>query len=262
MGKSLIYSFLGFLFALLLVLYPLYSHLAFLPTNMGLGFIGISLFVVLSELSGKIDRIGALTGGFIALYIFLGAGFPGLILLLLFFTLGSFASHWKRSEKAQIGLEQENKGKRTYTHALANGGVAAICGYLGWILPSQELLFQHMLAASFASAMADTLSSELGNIYGSRYWNILTWKPEEKGKDGVISWEGSLAGVAGSFVVAIVYALLTDWSLAILWIGIAGILGGIFDSVLGATVERKGYIGNGMVNFLNTAFAALLLLFL
>lgn len=261
MAKSLLYPFFGLLLALLLVLYPLLAHLAFLPPNMGLGFIGISLFVILAELSGKIDRLGAITGGFIALYIFLGAGFPGLILLLLFFALGSFASHWKRAEKALEGLEQENKGKRTYTNALANGGVAAICGYLGWLIPEQELLFQYMLAASFAAAMADTLSSELGNIYGSRYWNILTWKPEEKGKDGVISWEGSLAGVVGGFIVAIIFALLTDWSLAILWIGLAGILGGIFDSVLGATVERKGYIGNGMVNFLNTAFAALLLLF-
>jgi uncharacterized membrane protein len=38
---------------------------------------------------------------------------------------------------------------------------------------------------------------------------------------------------------------------------ISGTAGNLFDSVLGATLERKGYIKNNLVNFLNTVFAAL-----
>lgn len=235
---------------------PLLQHKAFLPTHMGWGMMGIVLFVVLSAASGKIDQIGAIHGGIIALAIFLGTGFTGLTLLLLFFAGGSFASHWKKAEKAKLGLEQENKGMRTYTHAWANGGVAAICGYLAWLLPEQQLLFQHALAASFAAAMADTLSSELGNVYGSKYWNILSWKPEPKGLDGVISWEGSLAGVVGSLVVAVFYCVISGNYNSIWIISLAGIFGGIFDSVLGATLQRKGYMSNGTVNFWNTAFGA------
>jgi uncharacterized membrane protein len=39
---------------------------------------------------------------------------------------------------------------------------------------------------------------------------------------------------------------------------IAGICGLFFDSLLGATVERRGWIGNDLVNFTSTAFAAAL----
>jgi uncharacterized membrane protein len=36
----------------------------------------------------------------------------------------------------------------------------------------------------------------------------------------------------------------------------AGVAGLFFDSLLGATVERKGWINNDLVNFCSTAFAA------
>jgi uncharacterized membrane protein len=36
----------------------------------------------------------------------------------------------------------------------------------------------------------------------------------------------------------------------------AGCAGLFFDSVLGATVERKGWLGNDLVNFSSTVFAA------
>jgi uncharacterized membrane protein len=37
----------------------------------------------------------------------------------------------------------------------------------------------------------------------------------------------------------------------------AGVMGNLADSVLGAALERRHYIGNDTVNFLNTLFAAL-----
>jgi uncharacterized membrane protein len=36
----------------------------------------------------------------------------------------------------------------------------------------------------------------------------------------------------------------------------AGIGGLVFDSWLGATVERRGWLGNDLVNFSSTVFAA------
>jgi uncharacterized membrane protein len=36
----------------------------------------------------------------------------------------------------------------------------------------------------------------------------------------------------------------------------AGICGLFFDSFLGATVERRGWLGNDLVNFTSTVFAA------
>jgi uncharacterized membrane protein len=39
--------------------------------------------------------------------------------------------------------------------------------------------------------------------------------------------------------------------------GVAGIFGNLCDSILGASLERKQFIGNNTVNFLNTLFAAI-----
>jgi uncharacterized membrane protein len=46
--------------------------------------------------------------------------------------------------------------------------------------------------------------------------------------------------------------------LAISWSG--GVFGLLFDSLLGATLERRGWINNDAVNFLSTASSAILAL--
>jgi uncharacterized protein (TIGR00297 family) len=110
--------------------------------------------------------------------------------------------------------------------------------------------------------MADTLSSELGTVYGKNFYNIITFKKDQKGLDGVVSLEGTLIGIAGSVVVAAIYCAGFGWTEHFIWIMLAGTTGNITDSVLGATLERKNLINNDVVNFLNTLVGAVVILLL
>ncbi|MEO3404799.1 DUF92 domain-containing protein [Mucilaginibacter sp. CAU 1740] len=214
--------------------------------------------VTYSIAARKLTVIAALTGAAVACAVFAGGGFTGLATMTVFFILGSAATSWQLKTKQIINAEE--KSSRTAGQVLANAGTAGICGVLVLLLPQHSVLFQLMMAASLASATADTLSSELGMVYGRRFFNIITFKADVKGLDGVVSIEGTLIGSAGAAVIALIYFIGHCWSVDLLWIVTAGTLGNIIDSVLGAVLERKGIIGNNMVNFLNTFAAALFML--
>lgn len=223
----------------------------FLPLNIGWGVFGIVAFSVLSTWTGKIDIPGATTGGIIALGLLLGGGFPALVLLFLFFVLGTLVSSWGKQRKQAMGLAQEAGGRRSVRHALANGGVAGLAGLLAWSLPGEETLWLTLLAGALASAVGDTFSSELGNLYGRRYLDLLSLRPGIRGQDGVISLEGTLLGVAGSLLMA----LTAWWGLdGVAWwpILVGGLAGNLTDSLLGATLQRRGLMTNDTVNFFCT----------
>jgi uncharacterized protein (TIGR00297 family) len=216
----------------------------------------------------KLTPAAAFTGAIIGGLVYKGTGFTGLSLLILFFILGTVATAWKKKEKLLLKGHAAYQSTRNTGQVLANGGMAAILGAGAALIPTHRELFGLLLAASLSSATGDTLSSELGMVYGRRHFNILTGKEDTRGLDGVISLEGLLLGLAGSAVIAISWSLLRTltgttgaenpdrWrpALAIL---LAGGIGNLADSLLGATLERRGALSNDAVNFLNTAIAAL-----
>ncbi|HZF65177.1 MAG TPA: DUF92 domain-containing protein [Chitinophagaceae bacterium] len=213
----------------------------------------IILMAYLAFRTAKLTRSGSIAGALLATVIFLGAGGIGLVLLGAFFVLGTCATAWKRSEKAL--LVQKSEGPRTAGQVAANGGMAAILGLLAFLIGVHAPVLLTMMAASLASATADTLSSELGILYGRRFYNILTLRKDRRGEDGVVSLEGTLIGVAGSMLIALLYSAYAG-SEEFLLIVAAGTVGNLADSILGAALERQKKLTNNAVNFLNTLIAA------
>jgi uncharacterized protein (TIGR00297 family) len=200
----------------------------------------------------KLTPLAGLTGLASAIMIFLGTGFTGLACMTVFFVCGVLATSLGLKEKAIKGIAEEGMGRRKSSQVLANSVMATLASLAAFARLVDPAMSSLLVAAAFSSATADTLSSELGNIYGKRYYNILSFKPDARGLDGVVSLEGTLAGMGGSLVIALISFAFNPTPSNILIIVVAGTAGNLADSVFGAAWERKGKIGNDAVNFLNT----------
>jgi len=207
--------------------------------------------------SKKVDVTGALSGGVIAALLYFLCGLVSITMFMAFFVLGSMASRWKWSYKVQYGLTQENEGIRTYVHAFSNTGAAVLFALLSWI-PSFGEIALIMVAGSFATATSDTMSSELGNVYGSKCYNILSLKLGQKGRDGMVSVEGTLFGVVGAAIIAGIFYFFQSNPVSFILITTGGIMGNLADSIMGATLQRHQRVDNHWVNFLATLFGGIM----
>lgn len=191
----------------------------------------------------------AVSGVAIAILLFSAFNFLGIVLMLAFFILGNAATLYRRSEKKG---RVRDEGPRKASQVFANAGIAAVIALYVLISKESSSIFKLMMAASFASATSDTLSSELGIVYGKNSFNILSFQKERAGLDGVVSLEGFAFGILGSAFIAVLFGFFEGWNVDVLVITAAGFAGNVADSLLGALFERKGKMNNDMVNFLNT----------
>ena len=192
------------------------------------------------------------------------SGLPSVVLL---FVLTHLATHYGRKQKLQIADTVEKNG-RNAAQVVANLGIAALSASVPfWIFragpgPQTTRAFFELevpMLAALAEATADTVSSEIGQALGGRPFLIPSFKRVPPGTDGAISTVGTLAGLASAAAIAGTGSATLELSgRAALVAWISGTAGLFFDSVLGATAERRGWIGNDVVNFASTAFAAAL----
>lgn len=221
-------------------------------------FTGIVLLLIAAfcVLKNKLTLIAAITGFLCGMLIFAGAGWPALLFLATFFLLGTWATSVGKAKKERLKLSATDDSRRTTFQVIANAGVATVLSIFMLLNDTYDHIVLLMIAASFASAAADTVSSELGNLFGTRYFNIITLRKDERGKDGVVSVEGTLLGIAGSAIIGLCYFMFISSLPEFLIIVIAGTIGNIVDSILGATAQRKQILTNNGVNFLNTLAGA------
>jgi len=237
----------------------------FFPAPIVQAFVIGSAFALLVWILRAATPAAALTGGLFTVSLYLWT--PGwqtiLWPLLALFLLTFAATRFGRRRKESLGVAEGKRG-RTASQVTANLGAAVVCGiplsahrvWLG-LYPGRVALIAAI--AALGEATADTLSSELGEVLGGEPYLVTTLRRVPAGTDGAVSLNGTLAGAAGAAVITVVAALLFRLTAAESAIAFAGAIFGLFiDSLIGATLERRGWLSNDAVNALSTLAAALL----
>jgi uncharacterized protein (TIGR00297 family) len=166
-------------------------------------------------------------------------GWQWAVILLAFFISSSLLTRLFGRQKFRLNEKFDKGGQRDAGQVLANGGIAALFAGLHFFFPTAVWPWM-AFSASLAAVNADTWATELGVLNPSPPRLISNGKQVEKGTSGGISWFGTLAALAGAGWVATWSQLVRPGSTIMLTffvITLAGLLGALFDSLLGATFQ-------------------------
>ncbi|MGA7081089.1 MAG: DUF92 domain-containing protein [Terriglobales bacterium] len=213
-------------------------------------------FALLARVLRGVNRSGALSGGLACFLLFAGAGPVAFATLAALFVMTWVSTRLGYRRKLALGVAERREG-RTAWQVLANLAVAALGSVVYGVTGNRVWLVAALTALT--EAATDTVASEIGQYSRADARMITTWQRIPAGTDGGMTIPGSIAGLAAGLVIAAVAALGGIIHPAQIWIPVAaGFAGMLIDSVLGATLQRRGWISNQAVNLFATLAAAAL----
>ncbi len=192
----------------------------------------------------SLNRSGAYAALVVGTVIFGLGGWRWAILLLTFFITSSGLSRAFKERKRAANEKYAKGGQRDAGQVFGNGGIATLFAALHYFFPEATWPWLGF-AASLAAVNADTWATELGVLNPTSPRLITNLRiAVEKGTSGGVSLVGTLASLAGAGIIGLLAALFSPkgitWSFFV-WVTLAGLLGALFNSLLGATVQAIYY---------------------
>jgi uncharacterized protein (TIGR00297 family) len=186
-------------------------------------------------------------------------GWQGYLIVAFYFLAGSAVTYIGITEKEAAGIAEKRSGARGPENVWGSALTAALCALATLYVPPHLRSLPILgYVASFSTKLSDTTASEVGKAYGSRTFLITTLQPVERGTEGAVSVEGTVAGAIASAAIA-----LLGWTIGlleppgVLWCILAAFIATNLESLIGATLQSKfDWLTNEVVNIFNTLMGA------
>ncbi|XP_071792179.1 transmembrane protein 19-like [Asterias amurensis] len=227
----------------------------------------LPLFLATNGLRKKSVTSGGAILGYIVGFIMLMASYSFFMALLAFYYTASKATTFKAEMKKKIETDYKEGGQRDWLQVVCNAGIPmslAIIYLIDSGFRDLPLDFSRRydttwtalaLMSSFACCCGDTWSSEIGSVMGSKTPRLITTLSKVPvGTNGAISTVGILSSIVGGFMVGCGFyiGLLISFSSpvfktstpqwpVIFFAAIAGLVGSLIDSLLGALFQYSAY---------------------
>lgn len=224
--------------------------------DLSLAFFASFLLSLLALYTGVADESGLMSATLVGTTLILFTDFRFFAVLLLFYTLGSAFTKYRYEIKQSRGIAEQAGGARGYTNVLGNSLAPLFFAIQYGVTHNQ--FFAAAFVASVAAALADTTASEVGKAENNVYL-ITNFHKVEPGVSGGVSFKGEISALATSFLTTVLSFLIGIIGIyAAIIAAISAFIGVHIDSILGATLEEKGYLTNSGVNFLATLLAGVI----
>ena len=206
---------------------------------------------VATSAAGLVSRSGAVAGAIAGFFVLAYGGWPAYGLLWVFFAAATAATKWGYGVKRAAGVAQADRGRRGAAHVAANCLVPIAFLVLG--APSAAF------AGALAAALADTLATEVGTLFGKNPRSPLGFERVPAGTAGAVSSAGTVAALGGAAVVAL-FAWVFGWMPRGLLLAVlaGGFLGAFAESLLADLGRRRGFrLDHEFANAFNTLVGGL-----
>jgi uncharacterized protein (TIGR00297 family) len=232
-----------------------------LLTRLGIGLLLSAAIGLLAYRRNSLAPSGVAGAVLVGTVIFGFGGWTWGLVLIAFFVSSSLLSHYRQADKIALAEKFAKGERRDLGQVLANGGGGALLALAAYFLVdlsgqtrAGNPLYVYLTLAYFgvmATVNADTWATELGVLAREAPRLITTGRPVAPGTSGAITRYGTLAALTGAaFVGVIAFLFIQGASLAtrgellladlpiVVIAAAAGLVGSLFDSLLGASVQR------------------------
>jgi uncharacterized protein (TIGR00297 family) len=197
-------------------------------------------------------RLQALSasGAFAAVLIgALAFGCGGLLVagaVVIFFLSASLLARAHNPAADQARARAVKDSRRDAAQVIANGGAAGLCALVStaFALAGWPSAWRWLVAAvcAVAAASGDTWSTEIGAFFRGPARLITTMQHVTAGTSGGVTPLGTIAAPLGGAIIGLAGIARADVLVLPSWIAlcaIVGLIGSIFDSVLGAALQGR-----------------------